>query len=204
MTTARLPRGRHHLSRADVAGQQRARILDALAEVLTERGYVATPVAAVIERAGVSRETFYQQFASKQDCFIAALEGAVGDLATSLRTALDAPGKAPLERYDDMLGSYLGTLAAHPARARLFLIETYAAGPEAMRRRLELQQQFVAALARTFGARSRAKRFACEALVATTVSLVTARFVTGEVARLAELRPALVELADALLNGSGT
>jgi AcrR family transcriptional regulator len=206
MTASRLPRGRHHLSRADVARQQRARILDALAEVLTERGYVATPVAAIIERAGVSRETFYQQFASKQDCFIAALEDAVGELASTLRTALEAAGKSPLQRYDDMLGSYLGALAAHPAKARLFLIETYAAGPEAMRRRLELQQQFVAGIARTFGARSRGNRFAGEALVAATVSLVTARFVTGDVAGLAELRPLLVGLAEQLFgdrDGSG-
>jgi AcrR family transcriptional regulator len=196
---ARLPRGRHHLSRADVAGQQRARILTALADVLTERGYAATPVAAVIERAGVSRETFYQRFASKQDCFIAALEDAVGELATSLSAALEAPQKTPLERYDDMLHSYLDTLAAHPAMARLFLVETYAAGPEAMRRRLELQQQFVDGLARTFGARTSAERFACEALVAATVSLVTARFVTGELRGLGALRPSLVALAGRLL-----
>jgi AcrR family transcriptional regulator len=200
MTAAGLPRGRHHLSRADVAGRQRTRILEALADVLTERGYAATPVAAVIERAGVSRETFYQQFASKQDCFIAALEVAVGELATSLTAALETPGRTPLERYDAMLDSYLGTLAAHPARARLFLIETYAAGPEAMRRRLELQQQFVDGLAWTFGARTRAARFGCEALVGATVSLVTARFVTGELHELATLRPALVVLAGTLLS----
>src|SRR5206468_3086085 len=79
MTEAeRLPRGRHKLSREDVVGRQRERMLAALADVLTERGYANTPVAAVIERAGVSRETFYQQFASKQDCFIAAFEAVVG------------------------------------------------------------------------------------------------------------------------------
>lgn len=199
MTAQRLPRGRHGLSRADVAGQQRDRMIAALTEVLTERGYVNTPVAAVIERAGVSRETFYQQFASKQDCFIAALESAVADLAASFTAELGATDKPPLQRFDAMLARYFDALAARPATARLFLIETYAAGPEAMLRRVQLQQQFVDGIARTFGARTAAERFACEALVAATVSLVTARFVAGDVRRLAQLRPRLVELAAALL-----
>ncbi len=199
MNAHALPRGRHSLSRDDVVGRQRARMLIALADVLSERGYVDTPVAAVLERAGVSRETFYQQFASKQDCFIAALEDAVGELASSLAATLGAADTPPLERFDNMLAGYLDTLAARPERARLFLIETYAAGPEAMRRRLELQQQFVDGIAATFGARTAAQRFACEALVAATVSSVTARFVAGDLRRLAALRPRLVELAGALL-----
>ncbi len=45
MTEAeRLPRGRHKLSREDVVGRQRERMLTALADVLTERGYANTPV----------------------------------------------------------------------------------------------------------------------------------------------------------------
>jgi TetR/AcrR family transcriptional regulator len=197
----KLPRGRHGLSRADVAGQQRIRILTALAEVLAERGYVSTPVAAIIERAGVSRETFYEQFASKADCFIAALEETVGDLAVILRDVTSAPG-SPIERYDRMLQVYLDALIARPDTARLFLIETYAAGEDAMRRRLELQQQFVDGLVRIFGRRSARDRAACEALVGATVALVTARFVAGDIAGVRTVRKPLVDLAAARF-GSG-
>ena len=196
MTSARLPRGRHGMSRADVAAQQRSRILDALAAVLTERGYANTPVAAIIERAGVSRETFYEQFASKQDCFVAALEQTVTELAGTLEHATKAAG-TPLERYERMLRVYLDALAARPDTARLFLIETYAAGEEAMRRRLELQQQFVDGLLAIFGRRSARDRAACEALVAATVALVTARFVAGDVAGVKNVRRPLVDLAAA-------
>jgi AcrR family transcriptional regulator len=196
----RLPRGRHNLSRTDVTARQRARMLRAMAEVVTERGYVDTPVAAVIERAGVSRETFYQQFASKQDCFVAALEDAIGRLATSLTSVLDRATGTPLERYDALLRGYLDTVSGQPATARLFLIETYAAGPHAMRRRLELQQQFVDAIVRIFGARSAQGRFHAEALVATTISAVTARFVADDVAELPSLRPKLLALAAALFD----
>ncbi len=196
--TERLPRGRHGMSRADVAAQQRTRILDAFAAVLTERGYVNTPVAAIIERAGVSRETFYEQFASKQDCFVAALEETVTGLADTLGTAIAAPG-TPIERYERMLRVYLDALVARPDTARLFLIETYAAGDEAMQRRLELQQQFVDGLMVVFGRRSARDRAACEALVGATVALVTARFVAGDVAGVRAVRRPLVDLAGSWL-----
>jgi AcrR family transcriptional regulator len=175
-------------------------MIRALAEVLTERGYVDTPVAAVLERAGVSRETFYQQFASKQDCFIAALEDAIGRLADTLDAVLSETAGSPLERYEALLAGYLDAVAARPAIARLFLIETYAAGPEAMRRRLELQQQFVDAVAHIFGVRTSPGRFAAEALVATTISAVTARFITDDVRGLAALRPELRSLAATLFS----
>lgn len=194
----RLPRGRHNLSRTDVTARQRARMLRAMAEVVTERGYVDTPVAAVIERAGVSRETFYQQFDSKQDCFVAALEETIGRLATQLAAVLDRATGSPHERYAALLRSYLDTVQAQPATARLFLIETYAAGPQAMRRRLELQRQFVDAVAGIFGARTAQGRFRAEALVATTISAVTARFVADDVSGLSSLRPKLLALAATL------
>jgi AcrR family transcriptional regulator len=196
--TTRLPRGRHGLSRADVAEQQRARIISALAKVLTERGYVNTPVAAIIERAGVSRETFYEQFASKQECFVAALENTVQDLGAMLSTALDRPG-TPIERFDRMLRVYLDALAARPDTARLFLIETYAAGDEAMRRRLELQSEFVDGLLTIFDRSSARDRAACEALVGATVAMVTARFVAGDVAGVRSVRRPVIDLAAAWL-----
>jgi AcrR family transcriptional regulator len=199
MSAPRLPRGRHNLSREDVADRQRARMLSAFADVLTERGYVNTPVAAVLERASVSRETFYQQFSSKQDCFIAALEEAVSELAATLQRGLAGPGGAPLERFDRMLAVYLDALAANPAKARLFLIETYAAGEDAMRRRLQLQAQFVDALLAIFGRRSARDREVCEALVGATVAMVTARFVTGDVSKVRGIRRPVVELATAWL-----
>ncbi|MBV9166786.1 MAG: helix-turn-helix transcriptional regulator, partial [Solirubrobacterales bacterium] len=64
-----LPRGRHNLTRAFVASNQRERIIDALAAVCARKGYRATTVEDVIAEAGVSRRTFYDLFTSKQQCF---------------------------------------------------------------------------------------------------------------------------------------
>src|SRR5207248_674090 len=82
-----LPRGPHKLSREAVVRSQRARLIRAMAEAMAERGYANTSVADVLGRARVSRETFYQQFSSKQDCFIAAYEEAVGRILASLTRA---------------------------------------------------------------------------------------------------------------------
>lgn len=194
---ATLPRGRHGLSRAAVAADQRERMFHALAEAMAERGYVATPVAEIIKRAGVSRETFYQHFGSKQECFVAAYAWATDALRTSFAAGLAATG-TPLERFSDLLGRYLAALADDPGRARLFLVEVYAAGPEAMHRRAAVQREAAATLAEVFAARTAQGRFACEALVAATIQMATARITLDEPEGLAGLHPPLVALAASL------
>jgi len=199
IATKALPRGRHKLSREQVVGSQRERMLRAMAEAMAERGYAATPVAEIIHRAGVSRETFYQQFASKQDCFIAGLEQALGGLRVAMAEAMDGAGE-PVERFDRLIGIYLDALASDPATARLFLIEIYAAGPDVARRRVELQQQFLDGLVSVFGVRTERGRFACQALLAAIVALVTNALAAGDIDGLLALRGPLVDLARAGLD----
>lgn len=187
----RLPRGRHRLTREQVAGQQRFRMLYAMAEAVATRGYVATSVADVLRGAGVSRETFYQQFRSKQDCFLQALDASADVLLGAIDAAEPATG-TPLERWEQLLGAYLEALAGQPALARVFLLEVYAAGPEALPRRIAVQQQFVDVVGGVFGARSQADRFACEALVAAISSMVTLRLAAGDIEGLRGLRAPLV------------
>ena len=54
---------------------QRARIVDAAAEILGELGYCRITVAQIAGRAGISRKTFYEHFEEREGCFIAAIEG---------------------------------------------------------------------------------------------------------------------------------
>jgi AcrR family transcriptional regulator len=198
MSVQRLPRGRHSLSREEVVASQRERILRALADTMVEKGYVASTVADVIRAAGVSRETFYEQFDSKADCFMAAYEQAVTILLTGMGTAIASDGE-PLERFDAALGRYLEALSGEPAFARLFLVEVYAAGPDALERRAAAQSRFVEVVAAGFGARTAEQRFAAETLVAATSSMVTARLAAGDVAGLRDLREPFVRIAKRLL-----
>ncbi|MFI6937664.1 TetR/AcrR family transcriptional regulator [Streptomyces sp. NPDC050418] len=207
MSSARLPSGRHHLTREQVVGSQRRRILVAMADAMMEKGYVGTSVAEIIRRAGVSRETFYQQFRSKQDCFVQALDTGTELLAGLLELAADDERDKdtgdrrldPSAKFRRLMRIYLGTLADEPALARVFLVEVYAAGPEAMEHRREGQRRFAEAIAEIFAARTPQDRFSCEALVAATAQLVTTHLITGDLDALRALEDPLAALADQLL-----
>lgn len=187
-----LPRGRHSLSRGEVEQSQRLRIVQGMAEAMRAKGYVATTVADVIELAGVSRETFYQHHAHKLDAFLAAVDLVGEVLLDRLAGSLNGSG-TPLERFERALTTYLGVLADQPGYARIVLVETYAAGPEAMARRAAIQQRVVDAVADLFGAGSESGRFACEMLVASVGAMVTLPVVAGDLDRVRALGPAIID-----------
>src|SRR5580704_5364010 len=83
----RLPHGPHGMGRDAVARHQRARLYGAMIEAVDQRGYQATTVAHVIALAGVSRRAFYEQFANKEECFLATYDISV---ARSKKRVLDA------------------------------------------------------------------------------------------------------------------
>ncbi|MFL5870387.1 MAG: TetR/AcrR family transcriptional regulator [Solirubrobacterales bacterium] len=192
-----LPRGRHGLSREQVARSQRLRLLRAMAEVMAEKGYAATSVADILRRARVSRETFYELFESKQDCFMGAFEEAYGHLLDAVSSTRGNARGSRRERFSTVLRDYLEALALEPAAARVFLIEVYAAGPEAIQRRLELQAGLADALSTLVGG-SDEDRFAVEALLAAVVQLVTARLAVGDVDGLRDLHDPVVALLSRL------
>lgn len=196
-TKRQLPRGRHGLPRETVIASQRRRILTAMAAAMTENGYVGTSVAAIIKLAGVSRETFYEQFRSKEDCFEAAYERAVELLLARIVAATQDRPEAPIgreQRIEAMLAAYLEGLAAEPADARLFLIEVYAVGPDAIARRARLQDSFVAMVADILEARTDEQLFACQTLVAALSAMVTARVAADDMDGLRALREPLLGL----------
>jgi AcrR family transcriptional regulator len=201
----KLPRGRHGLSRADVTRSQRQRMLRAMAEAVSELGYANTPVAEVLLRAGVSRETFYEQFANKEECFVAAYDASATVLLEAIGTAVASEPRArgthdPLDRA---LAHYLSALADEPAFARTFLVEVYAAGPAALARRVEVQRRFVDALAAQLKAKNQQQRFACEAVVAAASALVTQYVCAGRAAELAKLHGPLLRFARGSLAAAG-
>lgn len=194
-TAGRLPRGRHGLSREEVARSQRERIVRGMAQAMTTEGYVGTSVTSILKLAGVSRQTFYEQFASKEECFAAtyawAAEALLGEMAQA------AGGDAAPEdddAVDRVLRAYLRALASAPAFARVLLIETYAAGPRALEGRVALQRRFASTIGALLGATTDDDRFACEALIGAVASLVTARLATGDVDGLLALHDPLARL----------
>ncbi|MEV5837957.1 TetR/AcrR family transcriptional regulator [Nocardia sp. NPDC052112] len=194
-----LPRGRHGLPREEVIASQRERILSAMAEAMVENGYVGTSVAAILKRAGVSRETFYEQFRSKEDCFEAAYERAVELLIVNIANAMDGEARDPAgpsdpDRMGRILEAYFDGLIGEPAYARLYLVEVYAVGSKAIARRAQLQESFVAMIADVLDARTDQQRFACQTLAAAVSAMVTARIAVDDLPGLRALREPLLDL----------
>lgn len=189
---SRLPRGRHNLTRDEVEQSQRLRLAVATADALAENGYANTPVAAILDRAGVSRQTFYQLYRNKLDCFLDTLDLVGTVLVDQLGAAMTAAGGTPVERAGAAVEQYLETIAGNLPFARLYIVEVHAAGPAALVRRAELQRTVVDALADLLGATTAEERFACEAYVAAVSALVTLPVATGDGEAVRALRGPLV------------
>jgi AcrR family transcriptional regulator len=141
--TQHLPKGRHGLSRAFIASNQRERLLDAIANVVAEKGYAGTRVADITEYAGVSRKTFYELFTDKEDCFLAAYDALLGNLLGDTARGFESkPGSPWAVRVAAGLAELLKHLAEHPDEGRFAIVEVLAAGPKALARRDAALRQF--------------------------------------------------------------
>ena len=135
----RLRPGRHQLPREDVARSQRERMLVATLHCVAELGYPAVTVADIVARAAVSRSTFYDQFADKEACFIAAYDFAMQHALARMTAMAEAqPGRTWRDRVRNDLTTYLDVLADEPALASTLHVEVLAAGPAALEHRAEL------------------------------------------------------------------
>jgi AcrR family transcriptional regulator len=177
-------------------------VLIAMAEAMHDKGYVGTPVAEVLKRAGVSRETFYQLFSSKLDCFLAAFDLVGEGLLGQLGTVIEGGTGTRLERFERTLNAYLEVLASQPAYARLFLVEVYAAGPEAMQRRAALQRRFADAIGDMLGAQNDSDRFACQVVAAAVGAMVTGPLVANDPDALRRLGPLILDHVRRLTAGN--
>jgi AcrR family transcriptional regulator len=140
---SRLPSGRHGLTREAVVASQRGRLIDAMAAVVAEKGYAATTVADVVERAGVSRRTFYEQFADKEACFLAAYDVGLAAVLDRIRAAVEVrPDAGWRERARSGVEAFLALLASEPAFARALQVEILTAGPAALDRRASMLVMF--------------------------------------------------------------
>lgn len=192
----RLPRGRNALPQEEVAFLQRSRLCAAMAEVMAEKGYVDTSVQDVLKRAAVSRQTFYQLFDSKLDCFMTTFDRA-GELLFERILAAADPGETgkpadPVARYEHAITAYLDALETEWPYTRVFLVELFAAGPGAVGRRRELQAVMATALADLLGVTDEAGHLTCRMVVAATSALVTLPVAENDRPGLRAVGPQLV------------
>jgi AcrR family transcriptional regulator len=191
-----LPRGRHGLSREFVAGNQRERVVTAIAEMLDEHGYDRTTVAAISGRAGVSKSDFYVHFGSKDECFLAAYDEGVERLRGEVLAACGGQREWAAGICAGLKATLSG-LAAQPATANLLLVEGLRAGPRIYGRFQVAVESFVPYLRDGAPATSagRPPDAADEAVVGGIASLLGRRVLAGEADRLDRFFPELAEFA---------
>ncbi len=127
------------VTRKEARANQRWRILQAMAQRVGAKGYADTTIAQVISHAGVSRKAFYEYFADKDDCFLAAYE----ELSARLvRQLIDEGTSAKKNRTRAQLRLYLEILSRDVPIARAFIVEVLAAGPRALALREEVNGRF--------------------------------------------------------------
>lgn len=119
---AKEPEKRHPASA--LAASQRERILAASERLIGERGCAGASIEAIVKAAGVSSVTFYEHFADKDECFVAAFERAVEELRDAVPVEIHGGGGAR-----EAIAALLGAIDADPLRARLCFVEAQKGGP---------------------------------------------------------------------------
>jgi AcrR family transcriptional regulator len=176
-------------ARERVLEVQSARILAAMVEECAERGAANVAVAHVVGRARISRRTFYEIFANREACFLAAFDDA---LARVPRYVLDGyDPRAPWEaRIRASLSRLLAFLDADRALAHLLVVGSLAAGPSALERRRDALKHVVPFVDE---GRTRTKTgpglppLTAEGVVGGALSVVHARLLDGSARPLIEL-----------------
>jgi AcrR family transcriptional regulator/DNA-binding MarR family transcriptional regulator len=128
-----------------VSEQQRRRLLDATFAVVAEQGYRRMTVRRVSGRAGVSNKTFYDLFSDREDCFLAAFDHAIEELAAVVVSAWEGE-KEWTARVRAGLGALLGFLDAEPTLRSLVVVEALGAGPRVLARRAQILERVAGAI----------------------------------------------------------
>ncbi len=128
-----IPAGRSSLSRAEVAANQRERIMYATAKVAAAKGYTVATIADITEAAGVDRRVFYKHFRDKQDAFLAVHELCIQQIMAVTATAFFS-AKAWPERGWASMHACAQFQEDHWLVTHIALIESHAVGAPAVQR----------------------------------------------------------------------
>jgi len=204
------PRSRNIQERSEEPSESpdihRLRLLEGFSAAVSERGYASTTIAHIVKHARVSKRTFYEHFADKEECFLALYAEATEIVRKGIEHALRAPAASWEQQLEAGLDAYLSALEQNPALTRACLLEIQAAGPRALELRLRGHAKF-ATLLREFVERTRKKHPELRPLsgpMATAVvggidELLLVNVEASAKSRLTELRETAAELMRAVL-----
>jgi AcrR family transcriptional regulator len=125
----------------------RARLTAGLAAAIAEKGYAGATIADVVSRARVSKRTFYEHFADKEQCFLALYSETTDQLLELIAGA--AGGDRPWDdRLEAAARAFFSALASQPALIRASMLEIQAAGPRGRELQRDVQRRYAELLMR--------------------------------------------------------
>jgi AcrR family transcriptional regulator len=202
-----IPRGRHAPPLEVRITLQRERLFEAAASVFATVGYADASAEAISRAAGMSKATFYEHFANKEECIIALFEQAETVLIETMAQAAIAAGSDPVARLRASVRAFLTALARHPNEAHTLLVGIIGAGPAAAQRRDEVLARYAEVIdaenasAAADGTFPRfASRHDAFALVGACVELASRHVRLGEPKHALDLQPAIERVALGLLS----
>jgi AcrR family transcriptional regulator len=192
----RFPSGSRRLPSDLVRAVQRERLIVAMLKAAAELGYRGTNVQDVIDRAGVSRPTFYEHFTNKEDCFLAAFDTSAERLKDKMAVAFDKGGDVWRDRLRFGMETLLHFASSEPDTARTLIVEARSGSAAAVKRRVELLDD----LANCLDAQARellpfGRSFSpitATGIVGGVEALLYARLCKGQYSELESLLPSLM------------
>jgi AcrR family transcriptional regulator len=124
-----VPRGRHAPPLEVRLEVQKQRLFDAAAIVFSRVGYADASAEAISRQAGMSKATFYEHFANKEECLVALFEFVSSNMLDGLVDASRSAGRDFRDRHRAGLRAILEIADANPPMAQATLVETMGAGP---------------------------------------------------------------------------
>lgn len=135
-----LPRGRHTRDPKELRATRRARLLQAMMELVAKRGYAATTVPEVVARARVSRNAFYEFFEDKETCFLALCDEQSVDLLKVAMSYISPEDWLTSLRCG--LRAYLRWWEERPEFSRTYFLEMPTVGARAVAQRRRAYKPF--------------------------------------------------------------
>jgi AcrR family transcriptional regulator/DNA-binding MarR family transcriptional regulator len=176
-----------------VSQMQRARLLGAAVPVVDELGWSAVTVADIAGRARVSRRTFYDLFANREECLLTVLDDAVERLECDLRSIPRTVSW--VERVRTGLWMILSFLERDRVLARVCVVQSSCGSRRALNAREEILARLAHVLAEGSHQNTRAAQppaLTAEGLVGAAVAIVYKRLLNNERAPLSDLHGELM------------
>ncbi len=180
--------------RAQLEDIQRARLLAATVAAISELGLDSATVGRIAGRAHVSRRTFYELFANRDDCLAAVLDDVVARVEREFAEA-GVAGLPWRVRVRTGMALILTFLDHEPELAQVCVVQASRAGAPIQERRERVLARLAAVVDQGRGAGARGEgctKLTAEGLVGAAFAIVYARLLRGEREPLTDLRSELM------------